>query len=320
MVNKWSDTPTKAVTDTTLDQLDTSGSTLVNTHGDEYPVVRPLTPAPAQGRMQRHKSVSRRMLSRVKEGISHRSRSSQSMRSTTSSDTGLMRRFSGKGKQSSDEQPRLRSFEVSRESIDSVVDGEDPDGDPSTSSRSFTDCSISTEGLIDSNSVATPPRSRPLTPTKITHTRQYSGRLLSPSPGPRSPSGEPTPRPTLRSIAFGLEHETSDLRATIPFVDLSLIVDRDSVDVDVAKDIWVAIEGTVRSRVDETSDMQTSQTTRLRKRAMDAVIIVTQDAFGSERKATHKCIVELCSRLNIAGDRLAVLCARVQQTGTSTVC
>lgn len=314
-----SDTCCQVTRDTTSDRLDTSGSTLVNTYEDEYPIMRPLTPVAPPARMQRHKSVSRRMLSKVKEGISHRSRSSQSMRAPSGPETGLMRRFSGKSKQNLEDQPRLRSFEVSRDSIDSLVDEDNINADPSTSYRSFTDSSIPTGDLMGSTSVTTPPHSRPLTPITMTHTRQYSGRLLSPSPGPRSPSGDPTPRPTLNSVAFGLNHEPLNLQATIPFVDLSVSVDRDSVDVDLTEDMWVAVEGTVRSRVVEASNMQSAQTTPLRKRSMDAVIIVTQDVFGCERKAAHKCIVELCSRLNVAGDRLAVLCARVQRTGTLKV-
>lgn len=278
--------------------------------------MRPLTPMRAPERLQRHKSVSRRMLSRVKEGISHRSRSSQSMRSTSGSEIGLMRKLSGKGKQSLEEQSRSRSFEVSRDSIESLVDGDSTDIGPLLSDRSFPNCSIPTGDLASNNSVTNSPRSSPFTPKATAHTRQYSGRLLSPSPPPRS--GDRTPRVALKSTATGPGHEISNLQATTPYVDLSILVDRDSIDVDLTKDMWVAVEGTVRSRIVEASNMSFAQTTPLRKRSMDAVIIVTQDAFVSEKKATHKCIVELCSRLNIAGDRLVVLCARVQQS-TSTV-
>lgn len=320
-IDRLADSPGKVTEDTSSDHFDTSGSTLVNTHEDEYPIMRPLTPVVAPGRMQRHKSVSRRMLSRVKEGISHRSRSSQSMRGPQEFDAGLTRKLSGKGKQSSEEQPRLRSFEVSRNSIDSFVDGTRSAAEAESSYRSFTDCSVSTASTTGSTtSVSTPPQSRPATPATSTHTRQYSGRLLSPSPRARSPTGDPTPKAALKSVAFGLGAGCLNLQATIPFVDLSILVDRDSVDVDLTKDLWVAVEGTVQSRVAEAFNAQSTLTLpQLRKRSLDAIIIVTQDILEVEKKAAHKCIVELCSRLNVAGDRLAVLCARVQQTGTSTV-
>lgn len=229
-----------------------------------------------------------------------------------------MRKLSGRLKQSSEEQPRMRSFEISRASIDSPDDEDSAHVDPLTSHRSFTDSSISMDDALGSTSVTSPAQSSPMTPK--THARQYSGRFLSPSPTSYPSPGDPTPRATSKPMASASGRESANMQVTIPFVDLSVTVDRNFIDVDTSGDVWIAVEGTVRTRVAQASNMQSAQTMPLRKKSIDAIIIVTQDVLRCDRKTAHKCIVELCSRFNIAGDRLAVLCARLQQTGTSAVC
>lgn len=259
------------------------------------------------------------MLSKVKEGISHRSRSSQSMRDQIGSDTGLMRKLSGKVKQGSEERPRMRSFGVSRDSVDSLVEGESAETDAPPSYQPFAGSCTSIIDPTGSTSTTTSPNCSPLTPKTTTHARQYSGRLLSPSPPPQTPPGDPTPKAKPKPVAFDAGGNGTNLHVTIPFVDLSVVADRSSIDVDITKDAWLSVEGIVRSRVAEVPSMASAQTTSLRKRSIDAVIIVMQDVLSCDQKAAHKCIVELCSRLNIAGDRLSVLCARLQETGTSAV-
>jgi hypothetical protein len=65
--------------------------------------------------------------------------------------------------------------------------------------------------------------------------------------------------------------------------------------------------------------MQAPQEILLRKRSIDAVIIVEQAALETDTKSAHKLVVELCSRLNIAGDRLAVLSARAHHIEEDTM-
>ncbi|EGP92604.1 uncharacterized protein MYCGRDRAFT_88949 [Zymoseptoria tritici IPO323] len=291
---------------------DASGSTLVG-EASQVQVPRPLTPmGPSQtGKLLRHRSISRRVLTRVKEGISQRSRSSHTK--TQDPDASLVRRFSGRRKESLEEQSRSRSFEVSRDSFDVQAYARNPELEMSTPGRSFTDCSVSTDDSNRSGFLHTPPQVRCTPPA---HTRQYSGRLLTPEPGTYSPSAEPTPRASARDIPSSLEREGIVL-VTVPFVDLSISPDRESVDVGRSRDIWVAVEGTVRTRVVESNSMQ-PQEAQLRKSSMDAIIIIDQEVLQSAPKSTHKIIVELCSRLNIAGDRLAVLCAKVEHVDTGT--
>ncbi|KAK4503712.1 hypothetical protein PRZ48_004627 [Zasmidium cellare] len=276
-----------------------SGTTLTANPNDGPPNA---TPTSTPGKMLRHKSVSRRMLSKVKEGISNRSRSSHSMRNTEP-EPGLIRRISNRRKQSSEEQNRLRAFEISRDSIES----QDLDVDTSASQRSFTDSSISTDEIMASGTLMTPPsmasNSRPIPD------RQFSDRLLSPSPTPHSPSPDPTPRPHSRFTSLAVEKDIADLQATIPYMDLKISLDRDSVNIGLARDVWVAIEATVRTKSIEANSSSTYSSS-LRTRPLDAIIVLDQNLSTSAGSIAHQCIVELCSRLDTLGDKLAVLSAK----------
>lgn len=283
-----------------------SASTLTASTNDDPVNIPTATPA----KMSRHKSVSRRMLTKVKEGISNRSRSSNSMR-TTENDSGLIRRISNRRKQSSEEQSRLRSFEVSRDSIES----QDLDVDTSASQRSFTDSSISTDELMASGTLMTPP-SMVSNPRPVSD-RQFSDRLLSPSPTPRSPTPEPTPRPYSRFTCSAVEKDIANLQATVPYMDLKVSLDRDSVDVALSRDVWVAIEATVRTKSVEANSSSTYSST-LRSRPLDAIIVIDSEVSTTSGSVAHQCIVELCSRLGIIGDKLAVLSARQKSPDQAT--
>ncbi|KAF7188590.1 hypothetical protein HII31_10252 [Pseudocercospora fuligena] len=292
------------------EQNDMTGTTLVSAASfyESHPA-RPVSP-PLQipGKMSRHKSVSRRMLTRVKEGITSRSRSSHSGRNAD--DAGLMRRWSGRRKQSGEEQSRMQSFEVSRESIDS----QDLDPDVVTQ-RSFTDSSISNDELMISLTNLTPP------PSLGVESRRPSSALLppSPSPEPRSPAGEPTPRAIYRDCTFETEKKTGLLPAAVPFIDLNIEVDRDSVDVGVAREVWVSVEATVRTKIVSTHSARKGEDLPLREKTIDAVVVVCQEALDALANLTKQCLIELSSRLNVPGDRLLVLAAKSTRLNATTI-
>lgn len=206
------------------------------------------TAMPTESRMQRQKSVSRRMLSRVKQGISGRSKNSPPIRHMES-ETSLMRRLSRGRKHGHDDDRRSQSFEVFRPSADSGID-ETPEFVSFTSAlgqRSFTDSTVSTaEVLGDSHSALEPDHVVPtFDPDALPGLAQSSSPASQP---PTSPSPHPTPRPPPRkdvpSLFRSADHGIS---LVVPCVDLYVLMDTASVDVHSKRDIWVAVEATVRS-------------------------------------------------------------------------
>lgn len=252
------------------------------------------------------------MLSRVKEGITHRSRSSQSIRRAedgAENEGSLLRKLSGKRKQSSDERGPMQSFEISRESIDSQPDAE---GCTSTSQRSFTDSSIVTDELMGTGLTMTPPSA---IRSSSTHA---SNQLVSASPSPRTPNGEPTPRAIApRDSVLDHNGETPELHISIPYIDLSVTIDRDTIDVGISREIWVAVEATVRSKLVGFSANR--YTKAAGQKRLDAVVLVCQKTLASYPSMLRQCIVELCSRLSSLGDRLAVVLVSTYQLNASTI-
>lgn len=185
------------------------------------------------------------MLSRVKDGIVQRSRSTHSIRATEP-ESSLIRRLSGKKQRNVDDNSRFRSFEISRDCTESP--------DPSTSQRSFTDSSISVGELTGSTTLIS---DRSVTPQKQrTPDRRSPARYLCPSPVQRSPTPEATPRARRPQLLINIAEESPRAQFTVPYVDLQVSLDRDSVDVGLARDIWVAIEATVRHRTIEDTAAQ----------------------------------------------------------------
>ncbi|CAK3765628.1 Hypothetical predicted protein [Lecanosticta acicola] len=250
--------------------------------------------------MSRQKSISKRMLSKVKEGISHKSRSPNNIRAT-GSETSLMRRLSGKRKQSSQAQSRASSFEVSRDSIGSQLEDYELELDTSASQRSFTDTSTSTNASLSGTGMTTPPSA---ITSRSAHGRQTPARALQASPRLHSPSQDLTPRPPTRSGTFAYSvGGPSALSTTVPYVDLSVTVDRDCVDVGLTRDVWVAVDATIRTKV---VDSPTAKA--IRKTPLDVIIVLCQDTLAEMPNVTHSCVIELLSRLETT-DRMAVVVA-----------
>ena len=291
---------------------DLTGSTLLPLPPQDADSLPPPTSPPLHilGKPLRHKSVSRRMLSRVKEGISHRSRSSHATKSPDA-ENGLIRRLSGKQKPNNDAQGRMPSFEISRHS--SIGSEADIEGDASASQRSFTDTSIATDELMATGVTLTPP-------SGFRHgSRQTSVHLLSPTPGRQSPYGGPTPRANVKDYAVNDRPDQPILQACLPYIDMKVCVDREAVDVGISKDIWVSVEATVRSRIAKATVINDAFTTALHPKPIDALVIVCRDTLVELPGVMQQCIVELCSRLDVAGDRLALLVTTSRHIDSSTI-
>ena len=251
------------------------------------------------GKMLHHKSVSRRMLTRVREGIANRSRSSHSVRGIDS-DNRLIRRMSGKRKQSSEAERRMPSLEISRESIES--NSEDyctNETSASTCQRSFTDSTMSTEELFGSASLTAP----------------LSMRMASTNALPKRPSS-PSSSPYAESTPRGCVGNRRDIEnpappphppKAVPFVDLNVTQTRSSVDVGLEREIWVAIDATVRTKVVEPSQPTYCNQTTGQKFPIDAVVWVEGLRSANDVYLTRKCIGELSSRLNSSTDRIVIV-------------
>lgn len=202
---------------------------------------------PSASRMQRQKSVSRRMLSRVKQGISGRPKIPLSIR-PIDSETSLVRRLSSRRSRGEDAQQRSQSFEITRQSIHNCIDeaSELACFADSSMQRSFTNSTVSTAEVLGdsvgpgiakeelmitnySSAPATVPTSSPISESRLS---------ASPQPTPRPPTRR-APLPDLRSPGLGLS-------LTVPCVDLYVAMDTASVDIHCKRYIWVAIQATVR--------------------------------------------------------------------------
>lgn len=206
------------------------------------------TTVPSTSRLQRQKSVSRRMLSKVKQGISGRPKISHPIKHM-GSETSLVRRLSGRRKKDSDVDRRFHSFEVVRPSVESAID-ETPDFASFASAagqRSFTDSTVSTAEVLgdspdphDLNDELTTPANGSVpafAPTSSPVSQPPSSPSLHPTPRPPPRKGPPPP----------LAPRSYSLCLNVPCVDLYVAMDAASVDVHSKRDIWVAVEATVRT-------------------------------------------------------------------------
>ncbi|KAK4542017.1 hypothetical protein LTR36_007217 [Oleoguttula mirabilis] len=199
-------------------------------------------PQPIPGRMQRHKSVSRRMLTKVKQGISNRAKAPPAIR-PVESETSLLRRISGRRKPSVDVERRTQSFEIARRDVDSIAqDAVDVVlASAYTASRSCTDSTVSTNEVLGDSPSSSLRRRGSATPDMK--------RRMSSSPNLAGSSPvEQTPRPLIRSLPTLPSSGPTQAHAAIPYVELVVNADRAAVDASAAGDVWVAIEATVRSR------------------------------------------------------------------------
>ena len=202
-------------------------------------------PAPMTAKMQRQKSLSRRMLSRVKQGIASKSKISQAIR-PTESETSLARRLSGRRKQCSNAEYHSQSFEISGSSVDTSVD-ERPEQEVSvvaTPQRSCTDSTVSTEDILGDTTTMTTPPPQGNVPT-------LSPILPSSPPMPSSPSPQPTPRPPRKASPAFLPQGSESTSWVVPCVDLKVNSDHESVDIAAKREVWIVIEVTVKTKTIE---------------------------------------------------------------------
>ena len=212
------------------------------------------SPVSDEPKVQRHKSVSRRVLSSLKSNLSSaasRTRGAQSIR-PVDSETSLLKKDSGSRKP--DPQPpaerRAYSFDVSRESVASEIEPDaDIDTDPvlysraTSAHRSFTDSTVSTSALVEELGVTLPP---PGTPTPDRVALNYRHSAVAPSPPPKYPATfDLTPRrqderlPRVPAAFIGEQ-------LIIPYIKLHVTVDSPALDVRTTGNVWVAIEASVQ--------------------------------------------------------------------------
>jgi len=205
---------------------------------EDFPSVPVTTPILSPRMMQRHKSVSRRMLSKVKQGISNRAKGSPSIR-PIESDISLMRRLSGRRKCSDEVERRAQSFETNRDGVGSVPEDELHHGSGNLRSRqrSLTTSTISTGGLLGNDSGIAP----------VIHPSQCG--TVDDSPWQSfDKSHEQTPRPISKVLPPLQNAEEASLQCRIPFVELTVSTDYDDIDSGVEKGVWIAIEARVSTR------------------------------------------------------------------------
>lgn len=285
---------------------DLSGSTLLPEARGNTQNTPPLQ---IPSKVARHKSVSRRVLSRVKEGIAVRSRSSNGHKALDH-DNSLMRRLSGRRKTGSEQQRQLQSFEISRDSIDTDPDDE---SESLTPQRSFTGSSIATDELMVSGVTLTP------TSRYMNRSRKTSPRFASPSANQSSPVTEPTPRASARGDGGPETYKKPTVHYVSPYIDMNILVDTDAVDFGTSKNVWVAVEATVRTRELEPYSNNSTDNTKWSKNSIDMIVIICCETLKEYASTTQQCIVELCSRLEHDGDRLAVLLATSRQLNSCTI-
>lgn len=266
------------------------------------PLPSPATlaaPIVSENGAQRQKSVSRRVLSKVRAGLSNRSKSSQSIR-PRDSDAQVSRQPSSKlnaACTTNHGDVRARSFDICRQSV------------------TESDLSISSV-----TSLAEPQYSslQPRTPliytmgSRTTETPNPARRRASPRrmTGPASESSsdpEPTPRAPVRDETHALA-ELRQLSATAPHLSLKVRPSSGSIDVADAQDIWVAVEATVHMSIVNAEGTDSCESGLvLSQPPMDIIVLVSADmAYGADVIA-RRCLLEIVKRLDVPGDRLAIL-------------
>ncbi|KAF2480245.1 hypothetical protein BDY17DRAFT_34832 [Neohortaea acidophila] len=209
----------------------------------------PKDVASAEPALCRQKSVRRRMLTKVKQGITNRARTSPPGHSSHKAETRLLRKWSGRRTQTDNANQRSQSFEISRDSIDSSVDecfesatAAGPDV------RSFTGSTVSTAEVLRPSSLTDN------TPSDLNYSGTTAVDASTPASHPSrltpsSPSPLQTPRPLRRSRPTGFEEPSSAASLVVPCVDLEVSVDCSTLDVLAKRDLWVAIKATVQASV-----------------------------------------------------------------------
>ncbi|KAL1586332.1 hypothetical protein WHR41_05418 [Cladosporium halotolerans] len=213
---------------------------------------------PGKPQIQRHRSVSKRMLSTLKSAAS-RTRSTNTIR-PIESEASLLRRLSGRRKPTIELPPERRaySFDISRDSVASEVDVPGSDdfarqGPLGSEHRSFTDSTVSTAALVQELEEITPPFGTP-TPARLPFMSRFS---KSPeSPPPRYPARfDVTPR-LQEKVPQALPVEATNGKILVPYVRLEATMDTFILDPSEKKDMWIAIEASTETQVVDQKTIQ----------------------------------------------------------------
>ncbi|KAK3670286.1 hypothetical protein LTR78_009840 [Recurvomyces mirabilis] len=203
-----------------------------------HAALRPLLKA------ERHKSVSQRMLSKVKQGINNRSKASLSVRAVEA-EPSLIRRLSARRKHSSDNERRAQSFEISRDSVRSIdeCDFEGLSREASMAGRSLSDYTLATsELMVDCPSTPTQHHNHnPLAQTPYTSDTSSPQHVFA-------EASEQTPRPMSSKLPM-----TAKTRIIVPSVSVAITLEQATVDCNLRADVWVAIEASVQAFNDSSS-------------------------------------------------------------------
>jgi hypothetical protein len=187
--------------------------------------------------MQRHKSVSRRVLSKVKQGLSSRSRASLSIR-PTESENSLRVRLTGIGQHMHESERRTQSFEIRR------------DGIADTTEHNFTGASCEMSQSLRSCTASTVPTSElvqdePSTPLACRNVPAASCGSMKTSEMPSHPqdmaSLDRTPCPSHGAV----NHHASPEKV-LPSIDLTVTVDHQTIEGHMSQEVWVAVEAVAR--------------------------------------------------------------------------
>ncbi|KAK4552029.1 hypothetical protein LTR86_010706 [Recurvomyces mirabilis] len=200
--------------------------------------LRPLLKA------ERHKSVSQRMLSKVKQGINNRSKASLSVRAIEA-EPSLIRRLSGRRKHISDNERRAQSFEISRDSVGSIdeCDFEGLSREASMAGRSLSDYTLATsELMVDYPSTPTQHHNHnPLAQTPYTSDTSSPQHVFA-------EASEQTPRPMSSKPLM-----TAKTRIIVPSVSVAITLEQATVDCNLRANVWVAIEASIQAFIEPSS-------------------------------------------------------------------
>lgn len=304
-----------------------SQSTL-NIH-KSLPLDPPRSPSPPpqpMSKMQRHKSVSRRMLSRVREGISNRSKASRSIR-PVESETGLARTISGKRKTSSDAHHDKRggSLDFGRRYLAHEYDTKGLEGAPVDTSLSQRSCTVTTNStselwdrsLSSLGLESELPSSSAGLSASVSCDGTANGVAAAEDPSAMSPGR--TPRPIDKTNTFAASNAASSKQLHMPYIDLRCFADTDSLDVGMKGEDWVLAEATVRLRSVDGNGTHALKTADSGDRSIDAVLVLDVINLSPQSlRAVCESAIALVGTLADDLDRVAVaiLDGGCYETGT----
>nr|POE62999.1 hypothetical protein CFP56_03902 [Quercus suber] len=189
----------------------------------------------SQSMLQRHKSASRRMLSRVKSSVvgASRTQSVGQMSDGITESTGLLRKLSSRRKQrvELDGSSTARAADSIDSAIQPYVEGDEVveihRESEEIPTRSFTGSTYSSSGMPSTS----PPD-------------QISDGVTLDTGFPDSFSPDPEPKP-----GAGVSHSrASVLQLAVPYVEMLVSYDCVAVDIAEGRDIWIAAVATVHAR------------------------------------------------------------------------